>query len=496
MTDEAVICLFNPIPIVSYPPLNLTYLAAYLSRYGGFRYRFHLVDANFSSDPIEEIVRHRPDVVGFTSLSDHSLEIYAHSRALRNRFPAALQVCGGVHASINPAEVLREGSFDVAVVGEGEETFRELVDAYLREGKRLGSPALSRIHGIAYREGDAVKMTPLRNLIGNLDAIPHPRRDLLNNRAYHNRYYVIRGVNTYGVHTLMGSRGCPYRCIFCCVNVTVQGAVRYHSPAYILDEIEELVTRYRARWLFFTDDTFLTDKKAVRELCRMMIERGYHRKVRWEVQVRSNLIREDDLSLLALMRRAGCRQMDIGFESANPRVLTLIKGPGITVEDHQRALELAQRAGIKVLGTFILATPTETYEEMQDTFAFIKKNYRLLHRFQAGCAVPYPGTRLYEMCRERGLIGSDYLKELAWEKEHRIEPSTRVFSDRMTSEQVLEMKLKLDRLSLSQVNIREKARWFLYNLFRNPFVLWGGVRWTVGRLLSRRRGRSTAGVGS
>ena len=203
---------------------------------------------------------------------------------------------------------------------------------------------------------------------------------------------MIRGIDTSGVYTIAASRGCPFKCIFCCVNFSTKGKVRFHSPEYVIEEMEELVSKYNAKWLFFTDDTFLVDKDRFRQLFEAIIRRGLNRKVKWEAQVRSNVISEKDLPLLRLMKDAGCDQIDYGFESGNQRVLTLIKGKGITIQDHQRAIDLTVEAGIKVMGTFILATPTETYEEMIDTKAFILRNYRKLHAFQVGCLIPYPGT--------------------------------------------------------------------------------------------------------
>ena len=486
MKHDIKICLFNPIPVNSYPPLNLTYLASYLRKYGKYDYEFKLVDSNFSNSPVEEIVAFQPNIIGFTSLSSYSLEIYETARIIRAEYPKSLLICGGVHATINPAEVLKEGGFDIAVVGEGEETFKEVVDTYIEGQRRISPDRLSRIRGIAYRANSEVHINPPRDLIEDLDSVPHPARELLNNRAYHNHSFLTRGINTFGVYTIVGSRGCPYHCIFCCVNFTTQGKVRHHSPLYIADEVEELITKYHAHWLFFTDDTFFINKEQTRQLCQLMIRRGFHKKIKWEVQIRSNLIKEEDLELLQLMKLAGCRQIDIGFESANQRVLTLIKGGTITVSDHQNAIDLANRAGIKVMGSFIIGTPTETYQEMLETKSFIERNFAKLHRFQVCCATPYPGTRLYEMCVEKGLISQNYLEELHWEKEHKIEAMLRVFSDLVDKDTVLKLRMELDNLSFRKIRLTEKIKWFFFNLVKNRKVLLDGIRWVISRLFYRK----------
>ena len=100
------ICLFNPIDVPTYPPLNLTYLASYLRRYGEFKYEIDLVDINCTSDPIQKIISLGPHIIGFTSLSSFVVEICEMSRKLRERKQGIVQICGGAHATINPEEVL------------------------------------------------------------------------------------------------------------------------------------------------------------------------------------------------------------------------------------------------------------------------------------------------------------------------------------------------------------------------------------------------------
>jgi len=482
MNLEKKICLFNPIQCVSYPPLNLTFLASYLLKYGKHQYNIKLVDINFSSNSIDEIIKFSPDIIGFTSLSPYMLDIYDLCKKLKDKRKDILAICGGVHATINPAEVLENG-FDVAVVGEGEKTFQELVDVYIEKSENFNCEIFNSIDGLAFRnnKGEFIK-TRERDLIVDLDLIPHPARFLLNNSAYHKRYYITRGMSTYGIHTLHGSRGCPFQCIFCCVNFTVQSKVRLHSPEYIADEVDILVQKHKAKWIFFTDDTFFIDKYHTEKLCKLLIKKGLHKKVKWEVQIRSNLIKENDFKLLELMKEAGCSQIDFGFESANQRVLTLIKGGGITVQDHKRAIDLTKKAGLGVMGTFILATPSETHQEMMDTVKFIKNNFDNIDRFQVGCMIPYPGTRVYEMAVKSGIIKDDYLKLLKEERKYKKEQGAVVFSDTISEKDVLGIRMELDNLSMKKIGILDKLQWLLYNTFHNPKIAINGFKWTIERL--------------
>lgn len=479
------ICLFNPIDVPTYPPLNLTYLSAYLKKYGEYRYDIKMVDINCTNDPIGDITAFSPHIIGITSLSSHIVEIYEMSNKIRVLNKDILQILGGAHATVNPEEPLKRAGFDITVIGEGEVTFMELVDSYVENGRKLNIDYLSLINGIAFKHGNNIKVNSSRPLISDIDAVPYPDRELLNNDFYNKRYFVYRGMSTNGVATIAASRGCPFKCIFCCVNFVAKSEVRFHSAEYVTQEMEKMISKYKIKWLFFTDDTFLVNKNKTKELCESIIKKGLNKKVKWEVQIRSNLVREQDLPLLQLMKQAGCEQIDYGFESGNPRVLTLIKGKGITVEDHQRAIDITNEAGIKVMGTFILGTPTETYEEMLDTRTFVIKNYDKIYRFQVGCMIPYPGTPVYKLCIEKGLISDDYYKELKKEKDEHAEHGMRIYSDIVPAPKVIELRKELDMLALKKITFNEKLQWLTYNMFNSPKTVIVGVKWFFSRITDR-----------
>ena len=419
------------------------------------------------------------------------LSIYRLLAKLKETALNALIVCGGAHATIAYQEVLDKG-FDLSIIGEGEETFREVVDTYIESGCKLKEELFLAIKGIVFKNsGGGIQKTAKRELIDDLDAIGHPARYLLNNKAYHKRYYVTRGMNTYGVYTLHGARGCPYECIFCCVNFGSDKKLRFHSPSYIADEVSILVNKYKAKWIFFTDDTFFLNKPHTEAVCNLLIDRMLHKKVKWEVQIRSNLIKPDDLALLKLMKKAGCRQIDIGFESGNQRLLTLIKGQGITLADHLRAIDLIKEAGLTIMGTFILGTPSETYSEMADTVSFIKTNIAKIDRFQMGYMIPYPGTKLYQLAKERGIIGDNYLATLRREEEMGLSHGEVSYSDLISQAEVRKVRIELDSLSVKRVNILEKFKWLLYNITHSPRIVFGGcaifLKRTYQECLERRK---------
>jgi radical SAM superfamily enzyme YgiQ (UPF0313 family) len=309
------LCLVNTSRNASFQPLNLATLAGYVRARAKNRWDVSIVDAAVHRDVADAVVRRKPSVVGLTTLSSDIPFVLHVAAEVRRRLPGVMVVAGGIHATIRPQDLVCHG-VDVAVIGEGELTLTELLDAFHAHAGRVDADWLSAIRGIACQGTSGhVMTTPERELIEDLDTVPHPARELLDNAVYHRRYFAQRGMNTNGVYTLHGSRGCPFRCYFCCVNVTVRGKVRLHSPGYIADEMQILADRYRAKWIFFTDDTFFVRKEHTRELCEEIVRRGLHRRLKWEVQLRSSLVRDGDEPLLRAMREAGCRQVDIGFES-------------------------------------------------------------------------------------------------------------------------------------------------------------------------------------
>ncbi|MCP3956045.1 MAG: radical SAM protein, partial [Desulfobacterales bacterium] len=185
--------------------------------------------------------------------------------------------------------------------------------------------------------------------------------------------------------------------------------------------------------------------------------------------------------LLKLMRAAGCAQIDYGFETGSQRVLTQIKGPGITLADHTRAIEVTRAAGIHVMGTFILGMPGESYAEMLDTRRFILDHLDQMHRFQVFCMTPYPGTALYALCVAKGLVDQDYCAEIAKEQQQGGEHMSRVYSDQVPAEQVLALKDELDLLSIGRVGLADKIRWLLFNLRHKPKTALEAIGWFMAR---------------
>jgi radical SAM superfamily enzyme YgiQ (UPF0313 family) len=366
------------------PPLGLACLAAVLEKE---RIDVSITDGSRGlslPQVMAELKARQPDIVGISCTTPTFQDTIELARALSQAFPKAITVLGGAHVTAIPQEAMLEEVFDVGVVGEGEMTLLELVRRVEDKGS-LAKVDLEQIKGLAFRQDGRIVMTPPRERIQDLDSLPHPARHLLPPlSAYRPTPASYRKLP---LAVMMTSRGCPYGCTFCDRGV-FGNLVRAHSPERVLDEIEELIQRYGAREIRFFDDTFTISRKRVVRICEMIIERKL--RFPWTCLTRVNTV---DRDLLQLMKEAGCWQVLYGLESGDPRMLKILN-KGSSVEQNAQAVQWAFEVGLGVRGDFIIGTPGETMESLENTLAFTKRlklDYAHFNKF-----VPFPGTELYE----------------------------------------------------------------------------------------------------
>jgi radical SAM superfamily enzyme YgiQ (UPF0313 family) len=372
------------------PPLGLAYLAAVLEKEG---LDVRITDGSRGlsmAEVLAELKAYDPNIVGISCTTPTFLDAIELAETVRGTFPKAITVLGGAHVTAIPQEAMLEEVFDVGVISEGEMTFLELVEGIEDKGSQEAVD-LGQINGLAYREGGRVVLTPPRDRIKDLDSLPHPARHLLPPLSEYRP--TPASYRKLPAAVMMTSRGCPYGCTFCDRGV-FGNYVRAHSPERVLAEIEELLGRYGAREIRFFDDTFTINRKRVEKICEMIIERGL--RFPWTCLTRVNTV---DKGLLRLMKEAGCWQVLFGLESGDPRMLDNLN-KGSSVEQNSQAVQLALEAGLGVRGDFIIGTPGETMESLENTLAFTKRSgldYAHFNKF-----VPYPGTELYERLVSEG----------------------------------------------------------------------------------------------
>jgi radical SAM superfamily enzyme YgiQ (UPF0313 family) len=195
------------------------------------------------------------------------------------------------------------------------------------------------------------------------------------------------------ITTMITSRGCPYRCIFC--DKSIFGSKwRARSAKNVLDEMEQIVKDLRIPSIIIYDDLFTLDKQRVQEICQGILERDL--RFEWKCEGRVDRV---DGEMLRWMKKAGCSLVAYGVESGNEIGLDYLQ-KGITLPQIRRAFELTRQAGIRPMAYFILGIPVETFDQGLRTIAFAKEldpDYA-----QFSILSPYRGTRLYEEARAKG----------------------------------------------------------------------------------------------
>ncbi len=357
-----------------FPPLGLGYIAAYLKQQG---ISVEGVDCTFitQKEALRRIIESKPRIIGIQSMysmKEKSLEL---AKLLKDH--CELLVAGGALPTTEPESFLE--AFDIAVVGEGEQTMLELVNQFTGEGD------LSHVKGIIYREKATgqIKRTQPRGLNTDLNYFPNPSRELFDNDAYKKYYSKKFGYTTTAIMT---SRGCPFSCDFCSKPV-FGSEFRARSAPGVVNEIEEVISLGYGR-IWFADDCFTLNRNRLLEICDEIIRRGL--KIDWECLSRVDTL---DLETVNKMKQAGCVRMFFGIESGNDSILLIMKKQ-ITTKQVSKALMLCKTNGIKAGAFFIVGYPGENEKTILQTIKFASS--LPLDYLSFTMPYPIPGTPLFE----------------------------------------------------------------------------------------------------
>jgi len=391
---------------VNYYPLGVGYLAAITNRAG---HETRIYNADMSRVPLTPLANEvrlenhelfvralddddhlvwreyrevldetRPELVGFSCTSASIMPCLKMAREAKERCGATV-VFGGMHPTILPEKTAREEAVDYVVAGEAEESFPALVAALAGGGDPRSVP------GVGGVDGGGTFFSPPPPLERDLDRYPFPDRHSLLFLEEHRKY----------LQAIVTSRGCPFRCTFCAGRNMHQGRVRFRSAGNVCDEIEYLQKQFDMHTIYFYDDALALNKNKISALCEEIIRRRL--KIRW-----SGFMRVDgvDPGVLKLMKASGCTTLGIGVESGSTRILERIK-KGYTREEALAGVKAVQKAGIDVDINIIVGFPFETEADLRDTLSLIQE---LQVPTNINTLTPYPGSELYDECRELGLI--------------------------------------------------------------------------------------------
>jgi radical SAM superfamily enzyme YgiQ (UPF0313 family) len=381
-----------PIDINISAPLGICYIAAQIRK--ELPVEVDIIDANQEKlsidDALKRILDKKYDLVGISFMTPQADYAFELSKKIKESDKNILVVHGGVHPTVRPADSMNNHA-DYCVIGEGEITFKELLESIIKGEEPVN------VRGIARNENGKIKINEPREFVKDLDILPYPAFDLVPIESYEENLHVRKGLAI----PIMASRGCPFNCSFCASPTVWRRGVRYRSAENILDEIENYIKKYNVRKFHFYDDNFLLSAKRMNEFCDKLKEKDLN--IEWICLGRSDTITRHP-EVLNNMKEAGCVGLEIGVETLDENVLKSTSKK-ITVNESLSALRLILDSGLDIACLQLM-----TFNVGETIFGHYFQNKKLMEItgakqvFFGQFATPYPGTRFRETAENDGIV--------------------------------------------------------------------------------------------
>lgn len=458
---------------ITQPPLGVAYLAAYARRLG---HDVHVVDAvgeavkmirpwpfrskrliqGLSSQEIVERIPSDSDVIGVSCMFTHAWPMVRELMILLKReFPHVKLIAGGEHVTSMYDMVLRQTPVELCVMGEGEYTLGDVLEAFQNEVKDY-----STISGVSFinAAGEVVK-TGRRKRVMDPDELPWPAWDLLDPMAYvENEVYMGPAVGR--SMPMLATRGCPFECTFCSsANMWTQ-VWKARKPAEVADEIEAYIKRYQANDFQFQDLTAIVRKDWIVEFCKELISRKLN--VTWQLPVgtRSEAI---DAEVTEYLVVSGCHHITYAPESGSERILRSIKKK-VKLDRLENSVRASLKAGMRVCLFNIIGFPQEAMDDVKKTLKWLRHMAKIgVHEIAVSTFVPLPGTELFDETNE--------IKPIAVDDEycHWMTGSTSLLTVRSWNPEISDRKLLFLKLFAF-------AQFYVVSFFYHPDRLWKLIR--------------------
>lgn len=369
-----------------YPPLGILYIASYLRKYKP-EYNINVYD----TFPDETFSPNEYDIIGLSCMSIQYPDACDFSKSIRKEFKGCI-IFGGVHTTLTKQI---PDYIDFGIIGEGEQTFLELAN-FIADGSS-GIP--KDICGLVINHNKNFLITPKREPIADLDSIPFPAWDLIDMEYYlkpNNVYGTVVGVGL----SLMTSRGCCYSCKFCS-SVKMWDNLRFHSAEYVVNMIEYVTNTYNIEYIWCADDHFALNKKRLNEIANLIKKRNI--KIGIGISCRVDSYNDN---MKTLLKQIGVKALALGLETGSNKILKEIKsGCKLSVNEEAQIVRQMVSDGFQVHGMFIINTPNETLEDLNQTIDFIHS--LPLCKVSVAVATPYYGTEWWDTARQQGIVGDN-----------------------------------------------------------------------------------------
>jgi magnesium-protoporphyrin IX monomethyl ester (oxidative) cyclase len=347
----------------------------------------------------ERIRKSQPDLVGISCSYSVDFNNARKIAKITKELGDIPVVIGGAHSSALPIDTLNDENVDYVVIGEGEETLSLLIESI--EKQQLPE----HIDGLGFKKNNKFLINPKKKFIENLDGLPLPARHLFPM----DKYIYSRKIHGFLLKrqpytTMITSRGCPQRCTFCTIHTIWGRKWRARSPKNVVDEIEHLVKEYGIREIHFEDDNISLSKSRMEAICDEIINRKLD--ITWATP-NGISVKTLDENIIRKMKKSGCYRLFLAIESGNQFVLNRVIRKGLSLETVKSVNAMLKKFGIERNGCFVIGMPGETKENIRDTIDFAKSLD--LDTACFSIATPYPGSELYNMCKEK-IVNNDFSK--------------------------------------------------------------------------------------
>lgn len=372
-------------------PMGLAYIAAALKKAGHEVVIYNQDQRHYPESYLTEYLnRNRFDTVGLGVIGGYYqyrklLEI---SDAVNSVHDRPFYILGGHGPAPEPEYFLGKTGADVIIIGEGDITVVDLLDAI--DNKR----SLSSVDGIAYLDGGLLVQTKQRELIKDLDTVPLPAWELFS-MDYYSLIRLPHIENHERAFPVLSGRGCPFRCNFC---YRMDKGFRPRSPESIIEEIKILQKDYGVAYIEFYDELLMSSAERTVTLCEAFLDAGL--KMKWSCNGRLNFAKPD---VLKVMKKAGCAFINYGIESMDDKILKVMN-KNLTTDQIIRGIEATLAEGISPGFNIIFGNIGETAEILQKGVDFLLKydDHSQLRTIRP--VTPYPGCDLYYYAIEKGLL--------------------------------------------------------------------------------------------
>ena len=419
--DSRPVCLVRPPAVETFrfsslsitPPLGLAYVAGAIERAG---HRVDVVDAVVGAPErhtryfrgylvglgFDEIAARIPadsKVVGITALFTHEwpaiVQLIEH---IKRRLPDTLVIVGGEHVTSMPELCLLTSKADYVVLGEGEETIVELLEAL-----DSGMPHAEML-GIGYRDGDGVVINARRERTRAIDDIARPAWHLIDLDTYHEHRW-MGGMWSHNKSVpILATRGCPYQCTYCSAPNMWTPRWIPRDPKLVVDEIQHYYDEFGARNFPFQDLTAIIQRQWIIDFCTELLARGLD--ITWQMPTGTRSEAIDD-EVAQLLKRTGMISMAYAPESGSEETRKLIKKK-MKTDRMLESMRAAVAADLNVMVFMVIGFPHDKVEHIRENLDFFSTIAEIgINDAAVGFYMALPGTQIFESLYDSGQINLD-----------------------------------------------------------------------------------------